>query len=166
VKYIYIIRHAKSSWKEPGLKDQKRPLNKRGKHDGPKMADFLYNTIEDPIELVYSSHAVRAKTTASFFHKAFKVKDELDIRRDLYFGNDSDVMYTIHETPENYKVIALFGHNPLWTYFVNRFQKENFIDNLPTCGIAQLVSSADTWSSILPENTSVTNIYLPKQILY
>lgn len=33
MKTLYLMRHAKSSWKNPELEDHKRPLNKRGKHD-------------------------------------------------------------------------------------------------------------------------------------
>jgi len=35
MKTLYLVRHAKSSWKDPTLDDFDRPLNKRGKHDAP-----------------------------------------------------------------------------------------------------------------------------------
>ena len=35
MKTIYLIRHAKSSWKEPLKTDFERDLNSRGKNDAP-----------------------------------------------------------------------------------------------------------------------------------
>ena len=32
---LTLIRHAKSSWAEPGLADFERPLNARGERDAP-----------------------------------------------------------------------------------------------------------------------------------
>ena len=41
MKRLFIIRHAKSSWKDVTLDDFDRPLNKRGKKDAPFMAKLL-----------------------------------------------------------------------------------------------------------------------------
>ncbi len=63
MKTLLVQRHAKSSWKDPGLDDHDRPLNKRGKKDGPRMGRLVRE--EDLIpDLILSSTAVRAKNTA------------------------------------------------------------------------------------------------------
>ena len=41
MKTLYLIRHAKSSWKHDYLADFDRPLNKRGKRDAPVMGRRL-----------------------------------------------------------------------------------------------------------------------------
>ena len=41
MKSVLILRHAKSSWKDPDLPDHDRPLNKRGKRDAPRMGRLL-----------------------------------------------------------------------------------------------------------------------------
>ena len=41
MKTVILVRHAKSSWKDPGLEDFDRPLNKRGKRDAPFMGKKL-----------------------------------------------------------------------------------------------------------------------------
>ena len=38
MKTLLLVRHAKSSWEEPGTQDIDRPLNERGKQDAPEMA--------------------------------------------------------------------------------------------------------------------------------
>jgi phosphohistidine phosphatase len=43
MKSVLILRHAKSSWKDPELTDHDRPLNKRGKRDAPRIGQLLKN---------------------------------------------------------------------------------------------------------------------------
>jgi len=49
------------------------------------------------------------------------------------------------------------------TYFANSFTDELF-DNVPTCGIIHLVSTATKWSDLDIKNTKVKNYYFPKLI--
>ena len=46
MKRLILIRHSKSSWKDLSLTDFNRPLNGRGKFDGPLMADYLKSKIK------------------------------------------------------------------------------------------------------------------------
>ncbi|MCS6796145.1 MAG: histidine phosphatase family protein, partial [Raineya sp.] len=59
MKILYLLRHAKSSWKEPELSDFERPLNRRGKKDAPAMGAFL-KAKNIRLELIVSSPAKRA----------------------------------------------------------------------------------------------------------
>ena len=47
MKRLILIRHSKSSWKDLSLTDFNRPLNGRGKSDGPLMADYLKKKINN-----------------------------------------------------------------------------------------------------------------------
>jgi len=63
MKTLLILRHAKSSWKNPGLADHNRPLNKRGKRDAPRVGRLLRDKNLTP-DLILSSTAKRALDTA------------------------------------------------------------------------------------------------------
>jgi phosphohistidine phosphatase len=83
MKTLLIMRHAKSSWKDPDLPDHDRPLNKRGKHDAPSMGKLLKD--EDLIpDLIISSTAARAKKTAELVAKACKYKGEISLNQSLW----------------------------------------------------------------------------------
>ena len=41
MKTLILVRHAKSSWNDQAQRDIDRPLNERGRHDAPLMADNL-----------------------------------------------------------------------------------------------------------------------------
>ena len=59
MKILYLVRHAKSSWKDDSISDAERPLNKRGERDAPFMAELLCMKGIRP-DLLVSSPALRA----------------------------------------------------------------------------------------------------------
>ena len=66
MKILYLCRHAKSSWADPGMTDFERPLNERGLQNAPMMAR-LFKRRNEPVDLLVSSTAVRALSTARLF---------------------------------------------------------------------------------------------------
>ncbi len=163
MKELLLIRHAKSSWDYPHLSDEERPLNARGKRDGPFMASYIRAQGILPSHLI-SSPARRAFNTAEFFAEEFQAEDvELYRETDLYFGSEGDWLHIINALDESVQLPAFFSHNPTITYFANRFT-ENWIDNVPTCGIIHLQSSADKWDELYFDNTVIRNIFFPKRV--
>ena len=159
-KSFIFVRHAKSSWDEPHLKDQDRPLNKRGKRDGPFMANYC-NKMGLHIDKLISSPAKRAFRTAKFFSQEF----QLDVVKetDLYFGHESDWMYLINSLEETVNLPAFFSHNPTITYFSNKLGNTD-LDNVPTCGVVHFESEADSWAKVGENNTKMVNFYFPKLV--
>ncbi len=164
-RQFFIVRHAKSSWKDPSLTDKDRPLNKRGKHDAPKMAEHLRDQLNLQPDLIISSPANRALTTAKIFHKVLGPQNDIDIQMDLYHASTSDIDHVIHTCNDEFQKIMIFGHNPGFTYYVNRFTND-FLDNLPTCGVAQIRCTSTSWSEMNEENSRLMNLYFPKQLFY
>ncbi|MBC7912920.1 MAG: histidine phosphatase family protein, partial [Pyrinomonadaceae bacterium] len=72
MKQLLLVRHAKSDWNNSDLTDFERPLNKRGQKDAPEMAERLLHQHIIP-QLIVSSPAVRALTTAEHFADAFGI---------------------------------------------------------------------------------------------
>ena len=62
-KFLYLVRHAKSSWKDASLSDRERPLNGRGRRSAPEMGGRLATGGHSP-DLIISSPARRAFSTA------------------------------------------------------------------------------------------------------
>ena len=74
MKNLYLIRHAKSSWKLP-LDDHKRPLKKRVISDAILVSEHLKNLVPKP-DVLLTSDAKRASSTAIYFKKAFYIKSD------------------------------------------------------------------------------------------
>ena len=66
MKTLFLVRHAKSSWAEPGATDFERPLNDRGKRDAADMGKRL-KLREIHFDSIISSPALRAEKTAILF---------------------------------------------------------------------------------------------------
>ncbi len=161
MKQFILVRHAKSSWNFPELKDIDRPLNSRGKRDAPLMGKLL-RSIVPKIDQIYSSPGKRAYDTAQEFAMTYDMDvSSIQIETELYFGSEVDIMDVIHDSPPAASTIAMFSHNPTSTYFVNQFT-DDYLDNLPTCGIAIFSSDVNDWSEIHPDNSKLIRILKPK----
>lgn len=164
MRTLFLVRHAKSSWDHPGLRDFDRPLNDRGLRDAPRMAKLLAGMGMRP-DLMVSSPAKRAYTTATYFAKAFGIPEEdIVTNADIYEAFPSEILRIISELPDSADTVFLFGHNPTFTDVANRFSSR-FIDNLPTCGVIQIESTASRWAEVYEENARVKAHYFPKELL-
>ncbi|HVG21430.1 MAG TPA: histidine phosphatase family protein, partial [Blastocatellia bacterium] len=62
MKTLLLLRHAKSDWDDPKLRDFDRPLAARGKRDAPRIGKALKERGPSP-DLIVSSPAARARET-------------------------------------------------------------------------------------------------------
>ena len=164
MRTLFLIRHAKSSWDHPGLRDFDRPLNERGLHEAPLMAQILVQEGLRP-DLLVSSPAKRAWTTAQVFATAFEVREEA-VRRalDIYEADPLDIIRLISALPDHASTVFMFGHNPTFTDVANIFA-EKHIENVPTCGIVRIESEVDSWGAFDESNATVRKHYFPKETL-
>ena len=166
MKKIYIVRHAKSSWKDPGMKDFDRPLNKRGKHDAPLMGKLLRDRGIKP-DLIVSSPANRAQTTAKIIAQEIGyAANEIVLEPKIYEAYLEDVLSVIECLPNEFETVFIFGHNPAFTYLVNHFNKGELIMNLPTCGVGCVETSATEWTAIHKDNANLISFDYPKLHFY
>lgn len=164
MRTLYLIRHAKSSWDNPGLRDFNRPLNERGQREAPLMAALIAEMGIKP-NLIVSSPARRAITTAQYFAEALGIAEEDIVRnQDIYEADPQDILRLISGLPESAETVFVFGHNPTFTDVANHFS-DDFIENIPTCGIVRIDSPADSWRSFYEGNARVSAQYFPKAVL-
>jgi len=162
MKTLLIIRHAKSSWDNANLNDIDRPLNDRGKRDGPIMAARLIKA-GVRIDLFVSSPAKRARHTAEIFANAFgrKEKDILFVPQ-LYHAQVQDFKEAVEGLDDQYDNVALFSHNPGITAFANILSSVR-LDNMPTCSIFAVTGNAASWKEFLHMGTTFWFFDYPKR---
>ncbi len=142
MRRLTLVRHAKSDWSLPGQNDWDRPLNKRGQRDAPEMARRLRSRRLKP-DLILSSPAVRALTTASVMARELKVpatRVQQDER--LYLASPADLLAV------EARHVMVFGHNPGMTECANRLSAGDHIDNLPTCGVFTAQFDVAAWREL------------------
>lgn len=146
-KILYLVRHAKSSWKDASLDDYDRPLNKRGKRDAPEMGKRL---AEEDIRLgmIASSPAKRAKKTALTIAEAVGYDtNNIQWEEKLYHAQPVDLLREVHKIPDQINSLMLIGHNPGLTDFCNDLSPEE-IENIVTTGIVCLKFEVNKWEEI------------------
>lgn len=146
MKTLLLIRHAKSDWGNPLLKDFDRPLNDRGKRDAPMMAHRLLDK-NILIDAFISSPANRAKKTAGIFVKEYKRdKDEIIFKDELYGAPENIFFDVIVSVNNKFDSIAIIAHNPGLTDFANLLTSTR-VDNIPTSGIFAIKPDCDEWKN-------------------
>jgi len=153
-RQLYIIRHGKSSW-DAIVDDLDRPLTERGVRNSYEMATRLQEKGLVP-EAVYSSPANRALHTAIIMSRVWKVpEDRMHICMGLYLPEPDDIAAVVFGVPDELKTVAVYGHNPGFTEFANRFMKRP-VDNVPTAGAVVVSMKLDSWSDLY--NGRVKNV--------
>ncbi len=163
MKHIYILRHAKSSWKNLRLTDHERPLNPRGRRDAPAMAAHLKN-LNIEISAIYSSTSQRTRETiVPFIESQGLPLDKIHYEKDLYHGMPQDYEYIIQNLESTQDHIMVVGHNPGITTIADRCSKA-YIDNVPTCGFLILQTEINDWQSFSFYNCTLVNMIIPKSL--
>lgn len=155
MKYLTVIRHAKSSWDQPGLADHDRALNERGKKAAPAVAAFLHKTyfgaggspalLPKPDRLV-SSTALRALSTAQIVRETFGLPTEhllLDSR--LYLAEADTLLNVVRQFDESWQHVMLFGHNPGLHEFSERLLARAHVARMPTCSTVIMAFPTEYW---------------------
>lgn len=164
MKSLFLLRHAKSSWSDPGLEDRQRPLNNRGKRDAPIMGERLRARNEYP-DLILASPALRARCTAELFADACGYSPEMIVEEaDLYFSSTRSIASIIVDQDDQYRSLMLVFHNPDITQFVNSIDGAKRIVNVPTCGLIKLVSDIERWRDWSVSNARFEYSDTPKNI--
>ena len=154
MKTLYIVRHAKSSWKHD-LQDHKRPLKGRGKRDGKLVSEKVAKEVKPPQKIV-SSDATRTLSTAQFFKDAFNIDDaNFETNHSLYDFSGQSVMRIIKSFDDNLDIMMLVGHNHALTSIVNMLG-DKYIENVPTCGFVMLQFDEEKWKDITRGKTIKT----------
>jgi phosphohistidine phosphatase len=144
-KQLLLVRHGKSDWGNLDLKDFDRPLNKRGKENAPEMAERLIDK-GFKIDLIVSSPAKRAKSTAKFFAEAYQI-DQIQFEESIYEANTTALLKVVNGLNNGADLIVMFGHNPGFTDFANELCDAD-IYNIPTAGMVLISFRFDSWQMV------------------
>jgi len=149
MKTVILIRHAKSSWNEPGRTDFERSLNHQGLRDAPLMGARLAARLHaDHLKLdaFLCSSARRAVQTAMLLTNelGFPAHD-ISWRDELYLASPATMLHAICSMPDNIATVALLAHNPGITELAEILSGQYF-GNIPTCGMVKLGFSVTRWA--------------------
>lgn len=162
MKTLLILRHAKSSWKDPRLSDHDRPLKKRGRRDAPRMGELLKEEELVP-DLIISSTATRAYTTALLVAEACEYEEEIQIEPSLYHGEPDDYIEVLQDVRKSKKCVMVVGHNPGVEELLSFLTDAEEV--MPTAALAHITLPIKKWAKL---NESVEgkllNLWRPREL--
>lgn len=142
------MRHAKSSWNNPGLKDFDRPLNKRGINDAPRMGQYL-KTVQLAPGRIYCSPAARTRATLKLLTEQLDIDESVTrFYEDLYFKSSGAYMDALKGTGNNVSVAMTIGHNPMTEDVLHLLSDKPIIKPFKTAVIACLEAEIQSWDEL------------------
>ena len=164
MKTLYIVRHAKSSWKYESLSDFERPLRKKGIDDLQTIAEALREKNVRP-DLLLTSAAVRAIQTAVFLSQALELpEDILGVRSILYPGCRDQYLDCIRELPESCHSVMIVGHHPAVTDTINTLLGEE-LQRVATSSVHCIQwDNAESWKPCVSEPGQLVFAFKPKNL--
>ena len=162
MKNLLILRHAKSSWNNTNLSDHERPLNKRGKRDAPRMGKLLAEQNLTP-DLIITSSAERALTTAELVALNSGYEEEITVTRHLYHGDPEDYFEVLREKGDLHHCVMVVGHNPGMEALVEDLT--GAYERMPTATLIQIELPFDSWAECADEPAGkLIAVWRPKEL--
>jgi phosphohistidine phosphatase len=108
---LELLRHAKSSWDDPGLPDRDRPLAPRGVKACVRLRDHLGRVGCSP-EVVLCSPATRAVQTLIGIRDGLAGDPEVEIEDEIYTASADELFGRLRAVPGSVGWTMVIGHNP------------------------------------------------------
>lgn len=163
---LWLLRHAKSSWDDPGLPDHDRPLARRGIRDADRMAAFLDRERVRPA-LVLCSSGLRARQTLARVLPSLGERLEIRIEPDVYTFDPAPLLERLRAVPNGVRSVMLIGHNPALQELALTIAGRGdglaqMTDKYPTCALAEIELGVDSWLDVTPGTGSLLRVTLPR----
>ena len=161
MKKLLLLRHAKSSWDDPGLADFDRPLNERGRRAAPLMGKFLRNE-NIGIDLILCSPAQRTRQTIALVTKAARLDAPLRFDERIYEATLDTLVEVVSQIEESAVSVMLVGHNPGLEQLLFYLTGED--ERMPTGALAELALDVEKWSKTHEGCAQLERFTRPRQL--
>ncbi len=137
---LLLMRHAKSDHGDRSLSDHDRPLNRRGREDSPRMAEWIADQGCVPPRVLCST-AERTRETLRLMVPRWPAEPEIEFCESLYLASAEAILWTISSHHGGASSLLVLGHNPGISMVASVLAKQRI--ELPTAAIAVLTADDD-----------------------
>lgn len=171
MRRLMLLRHAKSDWSGPPLRDQDRPLNARGRQAAVQMARYMAKHALDP-DLVICSTAVRARETVDLGADAFPRKPRITYEARIYNADPETLLKVLRETRDSVHTLLMVGHNPGMQSLAELLiatgdidSRQQLLAKFPTAGLAIIDFQIDDWRKVHPHAGRLDRFITPPMLV-
>jgi phosphohistidine phosphatase len=175
-KQLFVLRHAKSSWDDPGLDDHARPLAPRGRLAVEMMAEHLRSHDIHPGQVLCSSSRRTRETL-----EGVAPDGERLIEPELYAASARELIERLRRVPEGIDSVMVIGHNPTMQTLVLRLGADSDLtvgpdhdgdgsyltevqSKFPTGALATLTFEG-AWRELGPQQARLVGFVRPRAIV-
>ncbi|HEY7667893.1 MAG TPA: histidine phosphatase family protein [Actinomycetota bacterium] len=164
---LWLLRHAKSSWDDPGLPDIERPLAPRGARAAERIARYVRAEGVRP-ELVLCSPAARARGTLEIVLPSLGAPS-VSVEPELYTFDPEPLVERIRQVPDDVASLMLVGHNPAMQALAVWLARggdrlAELAAKYPTGALAELELDAATWTATAAGGAVLTRFVPPREL--
>ena len=164
---LYLLRHAKSSWKDADLADHDRPLAGRGRRAADAIADHMRDEAIAP-ELVLCSTAHRARETYERIRPALGAAP-VRYEPGLYGASATSLLERLRGLPDHVASVLLIGHNPAIEELALTIarpspRRRDLEVKFPTGALATLAAPFPSWRSVDDESAELIGFVRPRDL--
>jgi phosphohistidine phosphatase len=162
VKTLLLLRHAKSSWKNPDQADHDRPLNKRGRGDAPRIGRVVRDARLVP-DVIISSTAARAVETAERVAETAGCADRIEHDGRVYHADPESIIEVVSQVCGDPGCVMVIGHNPGLELLLEALTDAE--EELPTAAMARIEIEIDRWAELAAASTAtLVQVWRPREL--
>lgn len=148
MKRLTLMRHGEARWKDAGVSDLERPLNRRGTNAAEAMARRLLELQLVP-ELLLVSPARRTQQTAEIVARALSVPARRVVREEaLYLASAADLLKVVQGTGPRVAHLLLVAHNPGVSELVQLLVPQGEAGGLGTAAVCSMTFDTAHWTAV------------------
>lgn len=166
-RQLFVLRHAKSSWSDPSLDDQERPLAPRGRQAVKLLAEYVRANGIRPQQVLVSP-AKRTRETL----EGVAPGGEVIVEPELYDASAGSLLERLRRVPDDVESVMLIGHNPAMQALVVGLadrsssdppRLESAAQKFPTGALATFELQAP-WAELRPGGAVLRELVRPKDL--
>jgi phosphohistidine phosphatase len=170
MRRLLLLRHAKSSWSEPGASDHERPLNRRGQEAAPRIGAYLAKHRLIPDRILCST-ARRARETWELVAAEAPAAPPATFTEKLYDASQRALVDVFRGADPDAASLLVVGHNPGLQEVATALiasgdleDRERLREKLPTGGLVVIDFAIADWSKLHPRSGRLERFVVPRML--
>lgn len=170
LKTIYLLRHAKSSWRDQGVEDFDRRLSKRGREAAKAMADYMSAHGIVPAQILCSP-ALRTRETLEHMEAKLDAAIPIRFEKGIYNAEAPSLLRRVRRLSDALPSVMVIGHNPgierlalMLSGDGDSAARDKLANKYPTGTLAIMTVPIDHWSELGPEVARLEAVVRPKDL--
>jgi phosphohistidine phosphatase len=169
MRELLLLRHAKSSWDQPGVSDRERELAPRGLTAAARMGDLLREQDLAP-DLVLCSTARRTVDSWKLAGARLERQPRVTYCDALYLAAPDRILDLIRRHGGSAQRLLLVGHNPGLHQCATRLTgagaqalRARLAQKFPTGALAR-IGVAGGWAELAPGSGELLGFWIPREL--